>query len=375
MRSRIGIVSLYDTSNIGNRLQNYALNSVLTSQGHDALSLETYPWRPTEYSRLDRLRDMGMRTSARLGAAAMRQLWASPNGPDLAGSARRRALVAFTQNHIPTRPGRIQSPGDCKELSQEFDSFIVGSDQVWNPEFTFCCPIYFLRFAPPEKRTLAYAASFGLDSIPRKAASLYTQWLSGLAHISVRERQGARIVRTLTGRTVPVVLDPTMLISAETWTSFAEGGPSFADRPFIALYLLTPPSAGAIRDIHRMGQENGLDILDILRPQSEGHSAHGVGAFLEAIRTASLVITDSFHATVFSILFERSFFVFRRGRMNSRIESLLHQFGLGGRAGSRLPDSLPDPPDFALSRERLPRERARSLSFLEEALQHDQTTQ
>lgn len=98
---------------------------------------------------------------------------------------------------------------------------MLGSDQIWNPDFWFvreALDFYFGTFAEPQKR-IAYAASIGVDQIPKELEDKYIQELSALKSISVRETQGAQIIQNLTGRSVPVVLDPTMLLTEQAWTA------------------------------------------------------------------------------------------------------------------------------------------------------------
>src|SRR5699024_3373311 len=103
-----------------------------------------------------------------------------------------------------------------EENLSTFDSFVTGSDQVWNPNFRKGSPIDFLQFAPKNKRN-AFAASFVVASIPEKYIEQYTNYLNDMNSISVREKEGQKIVHDLTGSSPALIVDPTLLISQEHW--------------------------------------------------------------------------------------------------------------------------------------------------------------
>src|SRR5699024_7327637 len=103
----------------------------------------------------------------------------------------------------------------------DYDFFVTGSDQVWNPFFTNSSSLYFLTFAPRKKR-IAYAPSFGISEVPDLLRENFTKWLSEIEHLSVREDAGADIIKQLTNRDSEVVADPTLLLTKESWLSIAE---------------------------------------------------------------------------------------------------------------------------------------------------------
>src|SRR5699024_4424214 len=123
----------------------------------------------------------------------------------------------------------------------DFDFFIVGSDQVWNPHNLHGTSFYFLDFAPKEKR-ISYSASFGIDSIPEKYEKLYIEKLSEMSHISVREHAGANIVKKLTGTDAPVLVDPTMLLTKDEWLSLSKRASNRPKSPYMLTYFLGGPN-------------------------------------------------------------------------------------------------------------------------------------
>lgn len=112
----------------------------------------------------------------------------------------------------------------------------MGSDQVWNPEHRYGSQIDFLRFAPAEKR-VAYSPSIGLDQLPLKYEGKYKKWISEIPMVSIREDAGAKIVKELTNRKVPVLLDPTMLLGKEEWKTIFKPSSGKPSGNYLATYF------------------------------------------------------------------------------------------------------------------------------------------
>lgn len=257
------------------------------------------------------------------------------------------------------------APGDGEELANSYDYFVAGSDQVWNPELRFACPTDFLRFAPAEKR-VAYAASFGVDRIEEPWRSVIAPALAEIDAISVREISGAEIVHRLTGRDCPVVLDPTLLIDEFEWHSLADIDGSPRRGGYVASYLLQAGTISNRRSLDASAGRYNLEVRDLLVPNDD--VPVGVPEFLNQLRNATLVVTDSFHATVFAILFKRPIVLLSRPGMNGRIETLLRSLGVDLDFVDTVPVELPMDPPSALASERLAQLRLESTAFLKSAL-------
>ena len=120
--------------------------------------------------------------------------------------------------------------------SMAYDIFITGSDQVWNPQSLRSSPEpYFLTFAPNETKKVSYAASFGISSIPESIKHQYNSWLTNIDCLSVREHSGHEIIKDISGRDSKVVLDPTLLLSPESWEKVLVE-PKLK-KPYILLYV------------------------------------------------------------------------------------------------------------------------------------------
>lgn len=321
---RIGIVTLFGNFNYGNRLQNYALHTVLSQMGHDVDTLVTLE-----------------NTSAL--KSVFHKFFEKENGAIRLRTKgehdRDAAFSKFTDSLIPTRIVASNGSGIPTQLNDEYDYFVVGSDQVWNPLWwgdsleCRCANDYLLQFADASKR-VAYSASFGLASLPENWVPAFREALEKYAAISVREDAGASIVEELTGRKVPVTLDPTMLLTVNQWRKIEN--PVACKQKYVFQFNLGEQSDAQVKLTAEL-KSLGYEIVDYMNPKCR-YFGGDPSDFLSYIDKADCVLTDSFHASVFSILFKRPFVVFDRkhangSNMNSRINTLLQTCALEDRWG------------------------------------------
>lgn len=264
---------------------------------------------------------------------------------------------------------------DLEKIVCDYDFFVVGSDQVWNPYFGDL-ESNFLQFAPQSKR-ISYAASIAYPEIPREKEAVYRCGLSGMHAISMREQEGADTVKKLTGRDVPVHVDPTLLLTSNEWREVSRQPAWYHGEDYLLTYFLGP-----MPDIVRhVAAETGLILVNLLDRSVYEHYVTGVDEFIWAIEHASLVYTDSFHGTVFSILFHRPFVICDRiaahqgdaigGKMSSRIDTLLSCFGLESRRGTIANGYCVSHPmefDYPPIQSVLDRERKRADDYLRTAM-------
>lgn len=235
-----------------------------------------------------------------------------------------------------------------KELTQTakkiYSSILVGSDQLWLPG-NIAGDYYTLNWTPDGINTIAYATSFGQAILPNDSKHKATVFLNHIKHIGVREERGQSIVKELTGRNVPIVCDPTLLFTGNDWLSIQDNAPLY-NEPYIFVYFL------GNNPIHRefvknLKEETGYRIVALLHideyiKSDEGYADYtpydiGPAEFLNLIRHSRYVCTDSFHCSVFSILYEKKFFSFRRytrktaSSTNSRLDTLFKLTGIKNR--------------------------------------------
>ena len=211
---------------------------------------------------------------------------------------------------------------------------MYGSDQVWNPKFDRLSDVDLLSFATPEQR-ISFSASFGISELPENSKEKAKRELEKFKAISVREDRGKEIVEELTERKdVQVLVDPTMLLTSEEWDKVAKKPEQLKTDKYILNYFLGEISEKRKKEIERIAKENNCEIINILDKNSPFYQT-GPSEFLYLEKNAFLICTDSFHSSVFAILYNRPFVVFDREdsnvKMNSRLDTLLKKFKLENR--------------------------------------------
>ena len=321
---KIGIVTIVDNYNFGNRLQNFAVYRFFEKEyGIKAVTLAAH-----NNGRWDNGGFL-----ADLKDKAVLELSHLPGFIEKRFPPRVNRWVNFVNwsRRIPTKHyyNSLELP---REAGEEYDVLFAGSDQIWNYSFSAeRLNDFFLRFAEPEK-SASLSASFGVEEIPDEWKQRYQEGLSGLKHISVREDAGARIVKELTGRDVPVLVDPVMMLDREEWLSTARQPRVDCSVPYVLKYYLGDEDE---KIIDRWAEQNGYRVYELMKKDDPALYSAGPGEFLELIDKAALICSDSFHCIAFSILMKRPFIVYaRKGRhddMSSRMVTLLNKFGFQNR--------------------------------------------
>ena len=295
----IGIVTIWGNFNYGNRLQNYAVERLVEQLGHNPLTL-------LPQNRMPLIRKMKAGLSERVRTPGMQQ--------------RKKNFDLFNSECMHGVPfGRQET---C-------DAFLCGSDQIWNYSFPEFSESMFLTFSG-DRPTASIAASFGVDSIPEFYQPVYSQGLSHIDRISVREEAGAHLVKQLSNKDALILADPTMALEASDWRTLSLQ--SIIEHPehYALTYFLGNRPEG-IKGI--VSELFGLNEIVALNDVScrEFYSIDP-RQFVALLDGADVVLTDSFHGAVFSILLQKRFVVFERASadlpMGSRLETLLSKFGL-----------------------------------------------
>ena len=302
---KTAIITLVGDFNYGNRLQNYALQEILKSFGVDVTTIDNL--------------------SSPIKNRIKEQFFERINGKwhmkSKADRVRESNLRRFTRKYISMSPANF--------TSNDFDYFIVGSDQVWNPSFwgkntdCYSAKRYLLRDVEPEKR-ISYAASFGVEQLNELWTPIFQEELSAFRAISVREASGAAIIRNTCGRDVDLVLDPTLVLPKEKWVQLAS---NVHEKPYIFLFYLGDMSSQQHKYIEGLAREHDYKVIDMTNKRDPYYHCK-LEEFLGLIKNAKMVFTDSFHATVFSIVFLTPFLAVSREqknycKMSSRLETLL----------------------------------------------------
>lgn len=234
---------------------------------------------------------------------------------------------------------------NIKMANCESDIFITGSDQVWNHLIIGRDTTFFLDFTEPQKKTCSYAASIGVDNIPEEFAWLYKNAITHIQTISVREKTGVQALASIGVNDVEVMPDPTLLLAKEQWESLAVN-PNVKGK-YILVYKITKADK-LLKFAKMLSKRTGLPVIYIpndLKSGIIGKLKLNVGPmeWLGYIKNAEYVVTNSFHGSVFSILFGRKFFSEVSEKVNpstSRLLNLLSLFGLEDRIISRFTDDM-----------------------------------
>lgn len=344
---KIGILTHYYKSvNYGGNLQAYALCRMLQDMGHDAQQVQIVMAEDCQ----NLFTSSGKRWVKNLKKCVKQPLKAtkyilSPGYRQARKQEKARfqklekVFYHFNRDLIPHSDG-VYTDMTIRKVISQYDMFITGSDQVWNPVWYF--PPYFLSFVPKGVPKLAYAASIGHTQLPEKVRKVFKRHLQDFIGVSVREQDAVSLLEGVAPGGVECVLDPTLLLEREQWQEIAV--PAKITKPYAFCYFL----GNGLKERQAAAEfaaANGLQLVTIPNATGIFHSNDAdfgdvcledpsVEAFLGLIAGADYVFTDSFHATVFSLINQRKFVVFpRQGheQMSSRVHSLLEMFDAADR--------------------------------------------
>lgn len=359
---KIGIVTQPLQANYGGILQNYALQQVLKRMGHEPITI-----------------DFCNRISIfRFVISSIRSLIF------LCNPQKKRPFAKFKETRFNTRKdifntfikNNITKTVDTNKYRTRYvktyalDVVITGSDQVWRPMYNKYIEDMYLRFVTQKKVIkIAYAVSFGTNEWEytdrqTERCKYYAQKISA---ISVREKSAIELCKKYLSVDAVDVLDPTMLLTVEDYKTLCWQFPT-QGCDFIGAYILD-----LTHEDRKKLEKLYSDTLDVRIIEADDQSVLTVEEWLLMFRDAKYVVTNSFHGTVFSILFNKPFVCVRNERRgNARFNSLLEMFGLESRLVERLSDDLNAilfrPIDWERVNSILANKRTKSIEFLTKAL-------
>lgn len=348
----IGVCIKYFHENYGGMLQAYATISMLEKRGvrYELVQYEKKRTLVGMIKSMPRLLN-GVLLNDKYEAFLKRQ--GLKKYPEFARNdeIRNKAFKKFKEEHFTKLSPVFKGYGALCEGARRYSAIVTGSDQLWSPA-GLPTNYYNLQFVPDDIRKISYASSFGVKEIPWYQKKRTISFLNRIEFISMRENRGSEIVKELTGREVPVILDPVFMFDEQGWKELLPVDKEI-DEPYILAYFLgdTVEYRSAVK---KAAKELGCKIvalrhLDQYVPEDENFgdiALYDVGPdrFLNLLRGAEYVCTDSFHGSCFSIIHKKNFVTFDRysdkskHSKNSRIDTLCSNLGLEDRRYSK---SLP----------------------------------
>ncbi|MBO5192380.1 MAG: polysaccharide pyruvyl transferase family protein [Bacteroides sp.] len=392
---KVGIVSCYFQHNYGSMLQALATQMALDKLGYENETIDISGFNgEIKRSKIFYFVKASLTSDILLDKIGMAKNVLkkkfSNNQYAALSKVRAEKFDNFCKNQFRLSPkykSKVELGNQCKD---RYSSVVVGSDQLWLPG-NIAADYYTLNFVPEEVNTIAYATSFGQSSLPNVSAKSASIFLKKINHISVREETGQKLVKQLTGRRVPVVCDPTLLFTGEEWMAIQKEEPIIMGK-YIFCYFLgnNPPHREFAKRLKEATKYKivALTHLDEFVKSDEGYADEtpydvDPADFLNLIRNAAFVCTDSFHCSVFSILYQRMFFAFRRymrntkQSTNSRLDTLFNIAGISGRimiGDEDVKKCMSLEIDFDTVRRRLDNARKESYDYLLTSLKNDRNT-
>lgn len=341
----IGLVTCYFHHNYGSMLQAYATEMIMQQMG---LPFQTIACKaPINYMQENKILYIIKKLliadwKMRLGKMKIER--AKKENPMFAKNweIRNKAFDQFAETFFHVSP-YCKNREELTKMAENYSAFLVGSDQLWRTD-SVEHGYYTLEWVPGHIRKIAYSTSIGVKEVPWFQVEKNKRFMNRFDHIALREQSACDLVYKLTGRKVPVVLDPTLLFTGDQWLGIQQREP-LTNGKYIFCYLLGD-NPSQRKFIKRVKEKTGYKIvalqqLDDYISSDEGFADEapyvGPCEFLNYIRNAEYVFTDSFHCSVFSILYKKNFFTFSRfaegakQSTNTRIDNLLHITGLEDR--------------------------------------------
>lgn len=309
---KIGIITWYYSKNFGSQLQAYALSETLKSLNCNPVIIE--------FSNHSIIKNIYESLICKISLFRKWQI----------NRIKKKSLL-FVKKHL-----RLSYVNNNKPNMWTFDTVICGSDQIWAPNLFK--PRYMLDFVPDSINKISYAASIGLESIPLDVVDDYKKYISRINYISVRENRGQEILRNLCGINSTVVLDPTLLLEKKYWDSIKIE--TVIKEKYVFCYFLNKNHQYK-QKVQDYAKKNGYEIYGISENLNDNTWMHtltytkiGPCEFIGLIENAQFIVTDSYHGTIFSLLYHKEFALFERFSVydkisqNSRIEQLKYYFGI-----------------------------------------------
>lgn len=328
MKKKVAIVTINDYNNYGNRLQNYALQTLLEDNGMEVETLRVK--RILKSKKLKEIFKIPILDILfKINEIFKRKIYKNKI------FTRYKNIKQFSDKYIKETEKLYSDRKLNNKVSNQYDAFFVGSDQVWNQNYVNDGLTFFLKGIDDKKKN-AFSASIGVEKLSKEYEDILRENLNSFYQISVREESAKNIIEKLLDCSVERLLDPTMLIDEYKWKELFTG--IDVKEKYILIYSLGAITKKERKLIKKIANDKNLSIINLADYSSKYYTINPI-EFVELIQKAELVFTDSFHGSVFSILMNTPFIVTERKTSNSissRIDTLLSVFSLEERRISNI---------------------------------------
>lgn len=372
---KIGIVTFNSAHNYGAVLQAWALQEYLRSEGHDPSIINYRIFDIDKLYRLYKPRNPYKKAAMNKLVHKAQDLKAYQR--DKNKYKRFRAFEHFINHTLNTTQPPAMNYAQLAKREFDFDAMIAGSDQIWNGVFTKMNPGYFLNFGKPEVKRISYAASIGKDEISDVEALQFQKFIHNFDYISVREQKAKEQVLRFIDDDVEVVCDPTLLLPRSKYDEIKKEPKINQEYIYVHNVHLVKVDERLNAMAEELSKRTGLPIVHNRADYSFTNECGkfldgGPEEFLGWIANARYVLANSFHATVFSMIYHREFITIPHFQNPDRMRFFLGELGIGNHLLG-LPEELPaDLKDLAIDYDKVEERRQgmkeRSVAFLKKAL-------
>ncbi len=318
---KIKTITCHNVYNHGASLQEYALLKYLKQLGYQA---ETISYNPDYLS--NHYNFLAVSNPKFDKNFFLRSIYLLLKIPSRLLSLRRKySFDKFSKKYISSTKKSYLSNQELKDNTPEADVYICGSDQIWNSFFqNGKDPAFYLDFVPDDKLKISYAASFATENIEENIKPFVTKKVKRIDAVSVRESSAVKILKDLGFTNIKHVVDPVFLLNKESWNNISSQ--EKVKKPYILVY--DADNNPSIKNfVLEMSKNNNWEIVTISNRISyadKNLSYKGPNIFLSLIKEASFVVSNSFHAVAFSLIFEKQFVVFNRAeQINTRMKDIV----------------------------------------------------
>lgn len=319
---KIGVITFTYGQNYGNKLQNYALVKFINNRYTDEVyTLQNFD-KTTKGNFIVRLKKH-IKKIIRFNNEKIKK-------------SRKLKFEEFNKKYLKYYDIILNKSNYNK--FNDFDILICGSDQIWNPFYNKDMITYTGAFAKNVKK-ISYAASIGINQIPEELVEAYKKNISAMDYIGIREEEGAKLLRKYIDKEISVQVDPTMLLTVNDWDEIASKPDKKNEEDYILTYFIKEKDQKTQEKIEEFSKKSKIKVINLNDINEKNWYDLDPCEFLWMIKNAKFVFSDSFHATVFSLIYHKPFHCFERinkeenNKQESRLNTLLKYFNLTERIG------------------------------------------